>query len=170
VSAQKLNHGHLVGVKSNETHNFEPWLVVDTGHGFKFVRASDVGIRPTHEGPHIVFPSVVLWAEKHGEDAETFTAIFSWEDCLTSEDAYDVVYEAERILSDSIDPAYEISTWLRTNKLWAGSSASMIKGPDGRIAGAFVNLHTSNPYMLRALLKWLRTPNELIVKATGIER
>jgi hypothetical protein len=170
VSTRDFKHGYLVGAKTEQASNFEPWLVVDTGHGFKFVQTSDIGIRATYYGPHVVFPSVVAWAECNGCDQSDFIDICPWDECFEMSDTYSIVSEAENILYNSLDPAYELSQWLMKSKNWSGSSASMIKGPDEAIAGAFITLHTANPYMLRSLLKWIGVPANIISDVTGIHR
>ena len=188
----KLQHGYIYAVSSENdpTFTINPHVCIEAGDEFRFISATLLGLDLQFDGPHPLTAEAIAFAGRHGIDVSPDDVWSLWSKRepvervaeLSAKQGQDssavaspigdhpVVIEAERILREQATPDGKASTWLRNSEHWSGSSVSVLRDPNGQLSDALISLHTSNPYVLRSLLRWLGVPRSIVMQVTGLER
>lgn len=180
---EDIKHGYVYAVfcGDDSLNSLEPYLAVETDVGIRFAHAWMFDLDLSIDGPHRVPAEIALWARNAGWilDCDDIWSFWSQREELEEilgaiekheAPTYSVAIEAEKILKESGTPEGRASTWLRHSPAWSGSSMSAIYDNNDDLAGAHVTIFTQNPYKLRALLRWLGMPHDVIEGVTNIDK
>lgn len=180
MDPNQIKHGFLYAVTSHDDSldSLEPYVAIETDVGIRFAHAGMWMINTSIDGPHQIPVEIAIWARHSGWvlDPDDIWGFWSerelLEELIAEADGIDhpVVQEAEKILRESGTPDGRASTWLRHSSDWPGSSMSAAYDEDGRICGAYVSVFTANPYKLRALMRWLGVPQDMVQDVTKIDK
>lgn len=160
---------------------FEPFVAIETEAGLRMLPAALAGVEISSDGPCGVSSEAIELANSKGVTFSNNEVHGLWS-ARFANDFLETIFKTQdsdedcSILEGEIDwqtrtpkPSDDLSLWLKKSKNWHGSSSAIFADSEGKMAGAFVTLFTSNPYKLAMLLTWLGVPKKIIAGVTGID-